>query len=107
MMIANGSPDNAATRVEARREAAKIIGTTQLAGQQKRGDTATAERVRKRINDPLDAKGRLYNSAVRAGNNDLAERIRAEMIAEETPGMARAGAQPSSGQVVRQWSDIQ
>jgi len=107
MMIANGSPDNAATRVEARREAAKIIGTTQLAGQQQRGDTATAERVRKRINDPLDAKGRLYNSAVRAGNNDLAERIRAEMIAEETPGMARAGAQPSSGQVVRQWFDIQ
>jgi len=107
MMIANGSPDNAATRVEARREAAKIIGTTQLSGQKQREDTALAERVRKRINDPMDAKGRLYNSAVRAGNNDLAERIRAEMIAEETPGMARAGAQPSSGQVVRQWFDIQ
>jgi hypothetical protein len=107
MMVAEGAPDNAATRVEARREAAKIIGTTQLSGQQQREDTATAERVRKRINDPMDAKGRLYNSAIRAGNNDLAERIRAEMIAEETPGMARAGAQPSSGQVVRQWSDIQ
>ena len=106
MMVAEGAPDNAATRVEARREAAKIIGTTQLSAQQQREDTALAERVRKRINDPMDVRGRLYNSALRAGNDDLANRIRAEMIEEEKLALGGAGAAPTAGERVIDFGSI-
>jgi hypothetical protein len=88
-MVAKGAdPNDPKTRATARREAYELEGSTQLSGQRQREETAAAERVAKRIKSILDPKTRLYNQAVQAGNMDLANKIRAEMLAEEmlSPG---------------------
>ena len=109
MKIAEGAPNNASTRVEARREAAKIIGTTQLSAQEQRKQTSASEKADAALKSPLNPYFSQYRKAVNEGNEAEATRIfnivRDRILADESGGAARP--MPSSGQVVRQWSDIQ
>jgi hypothetical protein len=111
-MIAEGAPDNAATRVEAKKEAAKILGTTQLYGQRERREGSASERADKALNSPLNPYFTPYREAVKSGNEAEARRIfnivRNQMLDRDDEG-AQGAARPasSSGQIVRQFSDIQ
>jgi hypothetical protein len=111
-MIAEGAPNNAATRVEAKKEAAKILGTTQLYGQRERREGSASERADKALNSPLNPYFTPYREAVKSGNEAEARRIfnivRNQMLDRDDEG-AQGAARPasSSGQIVRQFSDIQ
>jgi hypothetical protein len=74
-MIAEGAPNNAATRVEAKKEAAKILGTTQLYGQRERREGSASERADKALNSPLNPYFTPYREAVKSGNEAEARRI--------------------------------
>lgn len=111
-MVAKGAdPNDPRTLAKARKEAYRLEGSTQISGQEQRRQTAAAERASKALASPLNPYFAPYRAAVARGDEAEAQRIfnivRDQILAEgeESGGAARPTS--SSGQVVRQWSDIQ